>query len=373
MPTLFEAAIINRLSLPNRIVRSATWEGMAGDGGTVTPQLLDAMRALARGGVGLIISGHAYVSREGQAGLKQLGVHGDSLLPGLTAMAETVHEAGGRIALQLAHAGDQANTGLSGLPAVGPVSIVREGQLPCDGLDREGMARVRQAFADAARRAKAVGFDAVQVHAAHGYLLSQFLSPAWNTRADEYGGPLENRARLLLEVVEAVRGAVGPDYPVLAKLNGGDYVDNGFTREDAALVAAMLEKAGVDALELSGGARQAGEKLMPARKGAIKPRTGEVYHREAARLVRGKTSLPLMLVGGIRSCEVAEELVASGAADYVSLCRPLICEPDLVNRWKQGDRRPSLCVSDNACYGPGFAGEGVRCVTFEKKRARESG
>jgi len=372
MSDLFDSTTIKSLTLPNRFVRSATWEGMAGDDGSVTPQLMDTMRALAQGEVGLIISGHTYVSREGQAGLKQLGVYDDSLLGGLTAMATAVHDAGGRICLQLAHAGDQANTGLSGLNAVGPVAQAREGQKPCDALDAAGRKRVVQAFAAAAKRAKAAGFDAVQVHCAHGYLVSEFLSPAWNTRTDEYGGSLENRARLALEVVAAVREAVGPDYPVLAKLNGADYVENGFSPEDAAAVAAMLEKAGVDALELSGGARQAGEKLMPARKGAIKPKSGEVYHREAARLVREKTSLPLMLVGGIRSYEVAQDLVASGAVDYISLCRPLICEPDLVKRWREGDRKPALCVSDNACYGPGFAGEGIRCVTFEKKRAKNA-
>lgn len=371
MSVLFETTSINGMTLANRFVRSATWEGLAGDDGSVTPRLVEAMAELARGRVGLIISGHAYVTREGQAGLKQLGAYDDALTEGLAAMARAVHAEGGRIALQLAHAGNQANTTLSGLPAVGPVAIpAQEGGLACQGLDEAGIAELAGAFARAALRAKDAGFDAVQVHAAHGYLLSQFLSPAWNTRTDGYGGSLENRARAAVEVVRAVRAAVGPDYPVLVKLNASDYVDGGLAPRDSAAAASLIEEAGADLLELSGGARAAGEKFMPARKGRIRSQADEVYHRAGAELVRAAIGVPLALVGGIRSFDVAEQAVSSGLADYVSLCRPLICEPGLVRRWMEGDRSPALCVSDNACYGPGFAGEGVRCVTFEKARAK---
>lgn len=368
MPDLFETTTIKNLTLPNRFVRSATWEGLAGDDGSVTPRLSGMMAELARGEVGLIISSHAFVSPEGQAGLKQLGAYSDRLEDGLASMARAVHDAGGRIALQLAHAGTQANTALSGKRAVGPSALPG---VDCRELDAEGIAATVAAFARAAGRAKETGFDAVQIHSAHGYLLNQFLSPAWNKRTDEYGGPLENRARMLLEVTHAVRDAVGPNYPVLAKINSEDFVEGGQTREDSAAVAAMLEAASVDAIELSGGCRPAGEAFMPARKGRIKTKEQEGYYRQAAALCKEKIKIPLMLVGGIRSLEVSEELLNAGIADYISLCRPLICEPGLVKRWREGDRRPALCVSDNACYAPGFAGEGIRCVTFEKKRAKE--
>jgi 2,4-dienoyl-CoA reductase-like NADH-dependent reductase (Old Yellow Enzyme family) len=372
MSDLFDTTTINTLSLPNRFVRSATWEGLAGDDGSVTPRLCETMAELARGEVGLIISGHAYVSPEGQAGLKQLGAHNDAMNQGLTAMAKAVHDAGGKIALQLAHAGNQANISLSGLAAVGPSNLENEGLPACRALDHSGIADLVQAFARAATRGQKAGFDAVQVHAAHGYLLSQFLSPAWNKRTDEYGGSLENRARFLLEVVRAVRNAVGPRYPVLVKINSGDFVENGLTGEDCAAAVALLEKASADAVELSGGCRPAGEAFMPARKGRIKTKDQEAYYRQAAALCKRGLSIPLMLVGGIRSYEVAQELVQSGTADYISLCRPFICEPGLVKRWREGDRRPAECVSDNACYGPGFAGEGIRCVTFGKKRSRSA-
>jgi len=373
MSDLFDTTTINGMILPNRFVRSATWEGLACDDGSVTPRLCETMAELARGEVGLIISGHAYVSPEGQAGLKQLGAHSDAMNRGLTTMAKAVHDAGGRIALQLAHAGNQANVALSSLAAVGPSNLESEGLPACRALDHSGIAVLIRAFAEAAKRGKDAGFDAVQVHAAHGYLLSQFLSPAWNKRTDEYGGTIENRARMLLEVVRAVRQAVGPHYPVLVKINSGDFVENGLSSEDAAAVAAMLEQTSVDAVELSGGCRPAGETFMPARKGRIKTKEQEAYYRQAAAMCKRGLNIPLMLVGGIRSFEVAQELVNSGTVDYISLCRPLICEPGLVKRWSEGDRRPAECVSDNACYAPGFAGEGIRCVTFEKKRSRTAG
>jgi len=382
MSGLFDVTSIASMTLGNRFMRSATGEGMAGEDGSVTPKLTQTMVDLARGGVGLIISGHAYVSCEGQAGLKQLGVFSDALNTGLAAMVKAVHAAGGKIALQLAHAGDQANTKLSGLPSVGPTAHATDsasngagtpssdGRLSCRALDQAGIETLIEAFVRAALRAQSAGFDAVQVHAAHGYLMHQFLSPIWNSRTDEYGGTLENRARLLLHVVRAVRAAVGPKYPVLAKLDSEDFMPGGFSLQDAEIVAVQLQETGVDALEISGGCRQAGEHLMSARKGKIRIPDGEVYYREAAKMIKSRLSIPLILVGGIRSYEVADELVASGVADYISLSRPLICEPELVKRWREGDRRPSLCVSDNACYGPGFAGEGIRCVTFEKKRGR---
>ncbi len=369
-PGPFDPFVIKSLALPNRFVRSATWEGLATDAGNVTPGLCERMAELARGDVGLIISGHAYVRRDGQAGFRQLGVHDPAQEEGLAAMARAAHAAGGHMALQLAHAGMQAGTARTGLPAVDPGDLSAEGLPPCQALTAGGIADLVEAFARAALLAKNAGFDAVQIHAAHGYLLSQFLSPAWNRRTDVYGGALANRARMAVETARAVRAAVGPDYPVLAKLNAEDFVSGGQTPADAVEAARLLAQAGVDAIEISGGCRQGGETRMPARRGRIKNREAEVYYREAARLYKKRrVPAPLILVGGIRSIETAEELLASSEADLIALSRPLICEPDLVHRWRNGDRRPALCVSDNACYGPANAGEGVSCVTFAKRLA----
>jgi 2,4-dienoyl-CoA reductase-like NADH-dependent reductase (Old Yellow Enzyme family) len=367
---LFAATSINGMNLANRFVRSATWEGLADKEGAVTRRLTEMMVELAKGEVGLIISGYAFVSPEGQSNPGQMAVYDDRFLPGLREMTAAVRSAGGKIALQLVHGGCNANSKLTGLELIGPSAVQREGQLACRSAGREEITAVISAFARAAGRAREAGFDAVQLHAAHGFLLSQFLSPAFNKRTDEYGGELANRARLLLEVVRSVREAVGPKYPVLIKLNSEDFLDGGMTRDEAILVSAMLEKASVDAIEFSGGTVASPVELIPPRPGSLETPEQEVYYREAAKLYKQKVSIPLILVGGIRSYEVADELVRDGLADYISLSRPLICEPGLIKRWREGDRRKSECVSDNACFAPGLDGSGITCVTMAKKRSK---
>ena len=370
MAELFEGTAINGMRLANRFIRSATWEGLADRDGAVTPRLIEMMVELARGEVGLIISGHAFVSPEGQVGPGQLAAFDDRFLPGLREMSGAVHAAGGRIALQLAHGGCRANFGLSGLGPIGPSAVEKNGRPSCRPAARDDMANVISAFAAAAHRAQQAGFDAVQIHAAHGFLFSQFLSPAFNKRTDAYGGGLENRARLLLEAVGRIREAVGPKYPVLIKINSEDFLDEGMTQPEAVEVSGMLEKASIDAIEFSGGTANSPEKFVPVRPGRLKTPEQEVYYRKAARLYKQKVAIPLILVGGIRSFGVAAELVRDGTADYISMSRPLICEPGLVKRWREGDRRPAACVSDNACFAPAFAGKGVYCVTMAKKKGK---
>jgi 2,4-dienoyl-CoA reductase-like NADH-dependent reductase (Old Yellow Enzyme family) len=370
MPELFEQTSISSMILANRFVRSATWEGMADKEGSVTHKLTEMMIELARGEVGLIISSYAFVSHEGQSSTGQLAVYDDRFLPGLRDMAMAVHSAGGKMALQLVHGGCNANSGLTGLQLIGPSAVEKGGQVTCRQAGRKDIAAIISAFARAAGRAKQAGFDAIQIHAAHGFLLSQFLSPAFNKRKDEYGGVLENRARLLLEAVKSVRETVGSEYPVLIKLNSEDFLEGGMTREEAIRVAGLLEKASVDAIELSGGTVASPEKLMPPRPGRIKTPEQEVYYLEAARLYKQKVLIPLMLVGGIRSYDIAEGLVRNGTADYISMSRPLICEPSIVKRWREGDHRTSECVSDNACFTPASDGGGIYCVTMATKRSK---
>lgn len=362
MSILFEPTIINGMSLANRFVRSATWEGMAATDGTCTDRLTDLMVELADGGVGLIITGHSYVSREGQAGPWQMGIHDDATLRGLTQMTEAVHRRGGKIALQLAHAGAQAASSLSGLDAMGPSVIHENGTAICREMNQKDIDRVVRAFGDAASRAKHTGFDAVEIHAAHGYLLSQFLSPAINQRIDEYGGALANRGRMVLEVLRGVRLAVGRNYPVLIKINSEDFFEGGFSIEDMLDLSALLEEAGINGIELSGGTRNG--RYQAVRLGAVS-KENEGYYRDAARRFKQRIRVPLILVGGIRSLDVAERLAAEGTADYIALSRPLICEPDLVSRWKNGDTTKSACVSDNRCFNPTRSGEGLRCVLWE--------
>ena len=365
---LFESTSIKQMTLANRFVRSATWEGMAGEDGSCTPRLVELMVQLAEGGVGLIISSHTYVSQEGQARPRQLGIYSDKLVAGYSEMTEAVHEASGKIVMQLAHAGIQANASLTGQPPLGPSPFekVPAGQAMTD----EDIQKTIEAFGQAALRAQTAGFDGVQIHAAHGYLLSQFLSPFFNRRRDQYGGSIENRARLVLEVYHSVRNRVGDHFPVMIKLNSEDFLEGGLCLDEMVQVAAMLENAGIDAIELSGGTLYSGE-CTPVRQGKFDSEEEEAYHRDGARKYKEKIGVPLMLVGGIRSYGVAERLVREGLADYISLSRPLIREPRLINRWKSGDRGKATCQSDNLCFDPAVQGEGIYCVVERRLTARK--
>jgi 2,4-dienoyl-CoA reductase-like NADH-dependent reductase (Old Yellow Enzyme family) len=362
MAELFEPTVLNGVVLSNRFVRSATWEGLAAPGGYATEELGKLLMGLAQGQVGLIITGHAYVSPEGQAAPAQLGIHTDGHVPLLKEMVDKVHDAGGKIAVQVSHGGRYALK-LPNVVRIGPSTIERRGEIRCREMTKEEIHRVVAQFAEAARRAKTAAFDAIQIHAAHGYLLSEFLSPFFNKRTDAYGGPVRHRATFLLEVVRAVRQEVGDRFPVLVKLNSQDFLEGGFTVEDMLEVASLLGDAAVDSIEMSGGHHVEGifGTFFPARKGRPKGEEGPYYLNEARRY-KERVQVPLMLVGGIRSLEWARRVVSEGIADYVSLCRPLIREPGLINRWKSGDMTKSACVSDNDCFNPALKGDGVRCT-----------
>ena len=372
MSKLFEETTIKGLILPNCFVRSATWEGLAGDDGSTTHRLIDISVQLARGGIGLIFTGHAYVSPgRDRPARGSLGSTLTKSAPGLAEMTSAVHSSGGKIAMQLAHAGSRAASRLSGLEAIGPSVLEIDSAPTGREMTKEDIEQVTQAFAHAALRAQAAGFDVVQIHAAHGYLLSQFLSPYFNKRKDNYGGSIENRVRLAVEVLVAIRNAVVPDFPVFIKLNSEDFLPDGLTVEDMLTAAKILEKAGIDGIEMSGGTFLSG-KNYPSRQGKPVPGQPEAYYDAAARRYKENIKTPLMLVGGIRSLEAAESLVAEGVADYLALCRPLIREPGLVNRWNSGDRRPAFCVSDSGCFKPGFEGKGVSCVVEAREKEAKS-
>ncbi len=360
MKELFQPASIRQMKLANRFVRSATYEGLAAADGACTFPLIGKIADLAEGGVGLIITSHAFVSPEGRARPRQLGIHTDAMIPGLRKMTEAVHGKGGRIVIQLAHGGVEADPGVAGLEALGPSAIAKPDAAVSREMGAADLSRIVEAFGDAALRAKKAGFDGVQIHAAHGYLLSQFLSPHFNKRTDAYGGSLENRARLLREVLSSIRARMGGDLAVLVKINSDDFLDDGFRQDEMIRVSQMLETGGVDAIEISGGTRYSGDKI-PSRIGISKIREDEVYYREAAADFKTAVNVPLILVGGIRSLRVAEGLVDEEVADYIALSRPLIREPHLVRRWQSADPSGATCVSCNRCYRPIRRGDGIAC------------
>ena len=365
MSKLFESTTIKNMQLDNRFIRSATWMGMAAEDGSCTPKLIDVMAKLAQGGVGLIMTGYSHVLKGGQSVPWQMGCFDDVLLPGLTEMATVVHESGGKIAMQMVHGGVFSIPELTGEEVLGPSAMQTEKGPVGREMTKEEIQETVEAFVKAASRAKKAGFDGVQIHVAHGYLLNQFLSPFFNKRTDEYGGSLDNRARMIMQVVSGVHEAVGDAFPVFVKLNSDDLLDGGFTKKQMLEVCVMLQAAGIDAIELSGGTGLG----LALNKLEITPfpvGNGEVYWREATELYNAKVDVPLMLVGGLRSYETAEKLVEAGVVDYVSLSRPLIREPDLINRWKKGDMREADCVRDNACFKSGMEGQGIRCFHLDQ-------
>jgi 2,4-dienoyl-CoA reductase-like NADH-dependent reductase (Old Yellow Enzyme family) len=371
MPSkLFEPSSIGTLRVKNRFVRSATWEGMADEDGSCTSRLVDLTAELAEGEVGLIVSSHAFVSPEGQAGPWQLGVHDDKFIPGLSQMATAAHDGGSTIVVQLAHAGLQAATPLTKMEAIGPSSLPREDGTHCREITLHEIQQTVDAFVAAAVRAKDAGFDGVQIHAAHGYLLSQFLSPYYNRRQDEFGGSVANRARLVLDILRRIKSSLGDEFPALIKMNSEDFIDGGLTVDDMLQIARMLEEAGVDAIELSGGTADAASQFKPVRRGRLPSEDKEVFCHDAAKRYKETIKVPLILVGGIRSYSVAEKLVDDGIADFVSLSRPLIREPGLVARWKSGDTAKSECGSCNLCFKPILEGKGMYCVSQEREREK---
>jgi 2,4-dienoyl-CoA reductase-like NADH-dependent reductase (Old Yellow Enzyme family) len=365
----FEPATIGSISLANCFVRSATWEGLATSKGFCSPELTQLMVSLAEGGVGLIITGHVAVNSAGQAGHRQLCVWRDDFIPALVDMTAQVHEAGSKIVMQLNHAGLRTETSITNEAVMGPMLMEKKDGTLCREMTRLDISKTAQSFGAAANLARMAGFDGVQIHAAHGYLLSSFLSPFFNRRRDEYGGTVENRARFLLEVIREIFHAVGDHFPVLVKMNAADFVSGGMSVEDMLQTAAHLEKAGVDAIELSGGMPESGI-YTPSRRGKLLPEE-EGYYKEEATQYKERIKIPLILVGGIRSLKIAEMFLQNGICDFVALSRPLIREPALINRWKAGDTIASTCISDNLCQRPIRLGKGFYCLSELRERTNE--
>jgi 2,4-dienoyl-CoA reductase-like NADH-dependent reductase (Old Yellow Enzyme family) len=359
MSKLFEPYQIGPVTYRNRFVRSATQDWLCDNDGIGSVAQLNLYKELAAGGVGLIITGHSYVSHPlGRAALRQNGIFDEKFVEGYKRMVETVHQHGAKIFLQLSHAGRQTMPDLiEGNMPVAPSDMFDEkGNLAARALTRDEIERLKEDFEAAAMRAKRAGFDGVQVHVAHGYLLAQFLSPFTNKRDDEYGGSREQRTALPAEIAYRVKAAVGRQFPVYAKLNTTDGVTAPvqLSIEDAVYAAQMLEAHGVSAIETSGGTVKE-SRLVMAKPGILKPEQ-EAYFAPAAKQIRTAVKIPLLLVGGLRSAPVMESVIESGIADMVSLSRPFVREPALVNQLSAGQAK-ATCVSCNACFNP----EGLRC------------
>lgn len=358
---LFCSWEINGMALTNRLVRSATGECLATPEGRVTPALENKMIELAEGGVGLVITGHMYVQKQGCSEERQLAIHEDRCVEGLKRMVERVHQSNGRIVAQLSHAGVQADPVVSGEAVVAASAATRADGVQCSAITEQEIAECVLAFQKAALRAVEAGFDGVQIHGAHGYLLGQFLSPAENCRTDSYGGSFENRTRFLVDVYEAIRKTVGDSYPVMLKLNCSDFVEDGFSYDESFKLIKLLEEKGLDAVEISGGLRTNRFEVCPARPGALLKKEAEAWYRVFSKRVKKETKIPVILVGGLRSFENSNELLRDGITDAIAMCRPLICEPALARRWASGDTECAKCIGCNKCFGTIYKAEGLHC------------
>jgi 2,4-dienoyl-CoA reductase-like NADH-dependent reductase (Old Yellow Enzyme family) len=347
---LFESFRINDTLIPNRFVRSATYDGSAEKNGSVSERQIALYEELARGGVGLIVTGIAFVHPEGRISHFQNSIADDRDIDGLRRLARCVQRFGAKIAVQLFHAGREKGKVYQKRPALAP-SLVSDDPFfnsPHREMSEEEIFETIHAFAEGARRAREAGFDAVQIHGAHAYLLSQFLSPFTNRRKDQWGESLQNRLRLHREIVRAVRAKVGDGFPLLIKLGVEDGFAGGLEFREGLTAAEILAGDGVDSIEVSLGLRGRLYDQSEYRSGITRPER-EAYYRHWCSEIRRRVNVPVITVGGVRSFETAEELIRKEEADLVSLSRPFIREPDLVRRWQRGDRKPSTCVSCNRC------------------------
>ncbi len=357
MSILYTPAKIGNLELQNRLVRSATAECMADDDGNPKPELESLYRQLAKGGVGLIITGHMYVHPSGQAHKGMTGIFNDDQIPGLRKLADAIHEEGGRVVVQINHGGMQCEEGTV-VDTIAPSHIESPYlERPAREITIDEIDELIEAYGQAAMRVKGAGFDGVQIHAAHGYLISEFLSPLVNKRTDQWGGDTNRRMRFLKNVSKSVREKIGPTFPMLIKLGMMDGVDEGLSADEGAKIVAELAGMGFDGIEISGGVGGSGS--FNTKKG-IRSEDREAYFLPLAERARKATDLPILLVGGFRSLRVMERVLGDGHADFISMCRPLISEPDLPNRLREGVQIKSRCLSSNNCW-PEENGVGIAC------------
>jgi len=352
---LFSPIKIGRVRIPNRFARSATHDFMADEDGSITGRQTALFRGLAEGEVGLIITGHAYVNPAGKASPRQIGVHDDRMIEGLSRIPAAVHDFPSRVFLQIAHAGRQTKEKICGCVPVGPSAVPEPVfKLTPRAMSRDEIRATIEEFIQAGRRAKQAGFDGVQIHVAHGYLLSSFISPHTNRREDEYGGSLENRVRIVREILRGIKNLAGPCFPVMAKLNSEDFLAGGLVVEESIEIARMLEADGLDGVEVSGGMSEAGRGSVWQ---GLRREEEEGYFVDSAFRFKAAVKIPVFGLGGFRTFLAMERAVKEGRVDLISLSRPFIREPGLVRKFRLGEAAKSECISCNKCFNP----RGIKC------------
>lgn len=361
---VFSQATLAHLTLKNRLVRSATFESAMTKEGRVTGEMLNLYKNLAEGGVGMIITGSMTVVPEGKCHgkvfQKETCIYDDVYVDEIAKIADVVNRSGSgcKIMAQLNHGGRQVLYDNHLAEPVGPSDVPSPLlNKKARALTTEDVEYIIQCFADAIVRVNKAGFDGVQLHSAHGYLLSSFLSPYTNRRSDQYGGSIRNRVNIIKEIVSTARKEVG-NFPILVKMNCDDYVEGGINKDTFPELAKEVESLGVDAIEVSGGMwdclvrteKELGFFPMPIPEARTRIHGADRQSYFLKYAENLNLTIPVILVGGHRNIEQLEEIIRQGTVDFLGLCRPLISEPDLPNRWLEGrGTEKTDCVSCNSC------------------------
>jgi len=363
MSLLFTPKRIGGVEIRNRVVMPPMTTRLADPDGYVTPATIAYFRARAAGGVGLVTVEMASPERAGRHRARELGIYDDRFLPGLQRLTNAIHAGGAKAAIQLGHAGGHTRADVCGEPPIAPSAIPHfvfevtgETVVPVE-MTSARIAQTVQSFVDAAGRARAAGFDCVELHAAHGYLLSQFLCPEENRRRDEYGGPLENRARISLDILRRIKADV-PQFPVIFRLNADDLFPTGLTFPEGLQVATWAAAAGADAIHVTAGHYRS----LPSAHVMTPPMTSPegVFLDYAAR-IRAAVAVPVIAVGRLGNPLVAMAAVDSGKADFVALGRSLLADPDWVNKVER-DEPVRRCLACNTCVDEMRGGAQLSCL-----------
>lgn len=359
---LFTPIKIGPVETQNRFVRAATHDFMAADDGSITERQVYLFEKLAKGEVGLIITGHSFVNPQGKASPFQIGVYDDRLIEGLSRITDAVHQFHSRIFLQLSHAGRQTKEKICGCIPIAPSAVFEPifKVMPKE-MSPKDINGVIDDFIKGSHRAKLAGFDGVQLHLAHGYLLSSFISPYTNRRKDKWGGSFSKRLRIVIEIIRGIKGLLGKEFPVIVKLNSSDMLAKGLNLDQSIKIAKILEKEGIDGIEVSGGMAEAGKGSVW--KG-LRSEEEEGYFVRNASKIKSSASVPVFGLGGIRSFSVAEKIIEKGMADLISMSRPFIREPLLVKKFRAGEIKKSECISCNKCFNP----RGIACAELKKAK-----
>ena len=357
MSVLFEPYEFAGIKMQNRFVRSATVNNLTNKENRFTTDHFKLYTDLARGGVGLIIGGVYRPKREWFLGhvFQQPCLDVPGIEDELRCLVDEVHRLGAAFVSQISPPFRIHNKQVSA--SAMDVSVVPK---PLDGHD---ITEIKAAYRNAGRVLQSAGCDGVQLHCCHNDVLSRMISPFFNQRKDEYGGSPENRARLVLELVQELKQGAGDDFPVMIKINASDFREGGMTVDDAAKIAAIFAAGGICAIEPSCGG--AGASHTPSGP-ILKDEWQEGYLMEYAAQIKKAVDVPVMVVGGMRDLGMMEEVIGGGKGDLISMCRPFIREPDLINRWISGDKTPSKCISCDGCLKETMHSRRVRCVQTTK-------